>query len=107
MLCQFHLNATTRARERGGGGSGHREASHRGLHPLHQVALQWEDILMHVFVIGSGAREHALVWKLAQSSRVTKMYAAPGNPGMLPYAECVPLGVTQLRNWQPLRKATY
>jgi len=51
---------------------------------------------MRVFVIGSGGREHALVWKLAQSQRVTHVYAAPGNPGMLPYAECVPLGVSQL-----------
>ena len=51
---------------------------------------------MKVLVIGSGAREHALVWKLAQSRRVTQMYAAPGNPGMVPYAECVPLSVTQL-----------
>ncbi len=51
---------------------------------------------MKVLVIGSGAREHALVWKLAQSQRVTQMYAAPGNPGMVPYAECVPLSVTQL-----------
>ena len=51
---------------------------------------------MRVLVIGSGAREHALVWKLAQSPRVSKVYAAPGNPGMLPYAERVPLGVNQL-----------
>jgi phosphoribosylamine---glycine ligase len=51
---------------------------------------------MKVLVIGSGAREHALVWKLAQSQRVTYIYAAPGNPGMVPYAECVPLSVTQL-----------
>src|SRR5260370_10486115 len=51
---------------------------------------------MKVLVIGSGAREHALVWKLAQSSRVTQIYAAPGNPGMVPYAECLPFNVTQL-----------
>jgi len=51
---------------------------------------------MKILVIGSGGREHALVWKLAQSRRVTQVYAAPGNPGMLPYAECMPLGVTQL-----------
>jgi len=51
---------------------------------------------MKVLVIGSGAREHALVWKLAQSRHVTQIYAAPGNPGMVPYAECVPLSVTQL-----------
>jgi len=51
---------------------------------------------MKVLVIGSGAREHALVWKLAQSNRVTQIYAAPGNPGMVPYAECLPFNATQL-----------
>ena len=51
---------------------------------------------MRVLVIGSGAREHALVWKLTQSPRVSKLYAAPGNPGMAEVAECVPLGATQL-----------
>src|SRR6266700_4601587 len=51
---------------------------------------------MLLLVIGSGAREHALVWKLAQSPRMTQIYAAPGNPGMVPYAECVPLNVTQI-----------
>ena len=50
---------------------------------------------MRVLVIGSGAREHALVWKLAQSQRVSKLYAAPGNPGMMTYAERVSLNVTQ------------
>ncbi|GAC1398294.1 MAG: phosphoribosylamine--glycine ligase [Ktedonobacteraceae bacterium] len=51
---------------------------------------------MRVFVIGSGGREHALVWKLVQSHQVTHVYAAPGNPGMRDIAECVPLGVSQL-----------
>jgi phosphoribosylamine--glycine ligase len=51
---------------------------------------------MRVLVIGSGAREHALVWKLAQSRRITRLYAAPGNPGMIPYAEGVPLSATQI-----------
>ncbi len=48
---------------------------------------------MQVLVIGSGAREHALAWKLAQSQRVTKVYAVPGNPGMLDCAECVPMPI--------------
>lgn len=50
---------------------------------------------MRVMVIGSGAREHALVWMLAQSPQVAKIFAAPGNPGMAEHAECVPLAVTQ------------
>jgi phosphoribosylamine---glycine ligase len=48
---------------------------------------------MRVLVIGSGAREHALAWKLAQSQRVTKVYAAPGNPGMMDCAERVPISI--------------
>lgn len=53
---------------------------------------------MRVLVIGSGAREHALVWKLAQSSRVEKLYAAPGNPGMQAYAERVQINAHQIHD---------
>src|SRR5690554_4233423 len=42
---------------------------------------------MRVLVVGSGGREHALVWKLAQSPLLTKLYAVPGNPGMAEHAE--------------------
>ncbi len=44
---------------------------------------------MKILVIGSGGREHALIWKIAQSKRVTKIYCAPGNAGIAGLAECV------------------
>jgi len=51
---------------------------------------------MKVLVIGSGGREHALVWKLRQSPRVSKIYCAPGNGGIAEEAECVPVDVKSL-----------
>jgi phosphoribosylamine--glycine ligase len=51
---------------------------------------------MKVLVIGSGGREHALVWKIAQSPLVEKIYCAPGNPGIATLAENIPLGVDEL-----------
>lgn len=51
---------------------------------------------MQVLVIGGGGREHTLVWKLAQSKKVTKLYADPGNPGMKDLAECVDLDIADL-----------
>ncbi|MEE0338800.1 phosphoribosylamine--glycine ligase [Acidaminococcus fermentans] len=51
---------------------------------------------MQVLVIGGGGREHTLVWKLAQSKKVTKLYSAPGNPGMKDLAECVDLDIADL-----------
>ncbi|OHC82209.1 MAG: phosphoribosylamine--glycine ligase [Rhodospirillales bacterium RIFCSPLOWO2_12_FULL_67_15] len=44
---------------------------------------------MKVLVVGSGGREHALCWAIAKSSRCTKLYCAPGNPGIAAVAECV------------------
>ncbi|MBS1371213.1 MAG: phosphoribosylamine--glycine ligase [Lentisphaeria bacterium] len=51
---------------------------------------------MKVLVIGSGGREHALVWQLKQSPRVEKIYCAPGNAGIAADAECVGIGVGEL-----------
>ena len=46
---------------------------------------------MKVLVVGGGGREHALVWKVSQSPKVTKIYAAPGNAGIAQLAECAPI----------------
>jgi phosphoribosylamine--glycine ligase len=48
---------------------------------------------MKILVIGSGGREHALVWKLRQSPEVEKIWCAPGNGGIADDAECVPVDV--------------
>ena len=50
---------------------------------------------MKVLVIGGGGREHAIVWKIAQSEKVDKIYCAPGNAGIEEYAECVDIGVME------------
>ena len=50
---------------------------------------------MKVLVVGSGGREHALCWKIAQSPRVEKIYCAPGNAGISQVAQCVPYGAME------------
>jgi phosphoribosylamine---glycine ligase len=51
---------------------------------------------MKVLVLGSGGREHALVWKLRQSSRISQLYCAPGNGGIAEDAECLPVDVKDI-----------
>ncbi len=54
------------------------------------------DSRLKVLVVGGGGREHTLVWKLAQSVRVAKIYCAPGNAGIASIAECVALAADDL-----------
>ncbi|MDX9714917.1 MAG: phosphoribosylamine--glycine ligase [Dissulfurispiraceae bacterium] len=53
---------------------------------------------MKVLVIGSGGREHAIVWKLSQSRLVDKIYCAPGNAGIADMAECVDIDLSDFTN---------
>ncbi len=50
---------------------------------------------MKVLVIGGGGREHSLVWKIAQSPEVSKIFCAPGNPGISELAECIDITADQ------------
>ena len=50
---------------------------------------------MKVLIVGSGGREHAIAWKVAQSKKVEKIYCAPGNAGISQVAECVSIGAME------------
>jgi phosphoribosylamine--glycine ligase len=52
---------------------------------------------MKVLVIGSGGREHAIVWKLTQSERIDKIYCAPGNGGIAEIAECIDIDINDFK----------
>jgi phosphoribosylamine--glycine ligase len=54
-----------------------------------------EEKIMKVLIVGSGGREHAIAWKVAQSPKVDKIYCAPGNAGIASIAECVPIGAME------------
>lgn len=51
---------------------------------------------MKILIVGSGGREHAIAWKVAQSRLADKIYCAPGNAGIEDYAECVDIKATDL-----------
>lgn len=51
---------------------------------------------MKILVVGGGGREHTLVWKVAQSDKVSKIYCAPGNGGISKLAECVDISATDI-----------
>ncbi len=51
---------------------------------------------MKVLVVGSGGREHAIIWKLKQSPKADKIYCAPGNAGIAQDAQCVPIGAMEI-----------
>ena len=59
---------------------------------------------MKILVIGGGGREHALVWKLASSPRVKKIYCAPGNAGIAKMATCVPIKADDIEGLLDLTK---
>ena len=50
---------------------------------------------MKVLIVGSGGREHAIAMSAAKSSKVDKMYCAPGNAGSAEYAECGAIGAME------------
>lgn len=51
---------------------------------------------MKILVVGGGGREHTIVWKVAQSDKVSKIYCAPGNGGISKLAECVDISATDI-----------
>lgn len=51
---------------------------------------------MNVLIVGSGGREHALAWKIAQSSLMPEIFCDPGNPGIAKLATCVPIKATEI-----------
>jgi phosphoribosylamine--glycine ligase len=60
---------------------------------------------MKILIVGSGGREHALAWRLKQSSRVTEIVCAPGNPGIAQAARCVAVAADDIEGQVALAKA--
>lgn len=62
---------------------------------------------MKILIVGSGGREHALTWKLAQSPRVTQLFCAPGNAGMESLATCVPIAADDIGRLKTFAQAEH
>lgn len=60
---------------------------------------------MKILIVGSGGREHAIAWKVAQSPKVEKIYCAPGNAGIAEYAQCVEIGAMEFDKLAAFAKA--
>lgn len=60
---------------------------------------------MKILVVGGGGREHTIVWKIAQSPKVDKIYCAPGNGGISQLAECVDIAATDIPNMVKFAKS--
>src|SRR4051794_33945981 len=67
--------------------------SNREIRATDSVPQTLIGFLMHILLLGSGGREHALAWKIAASPLVTKLWCAPGNAGIAREAECVTLDI--------------
>ena len=59
---------------------------------------------MKLLVVGSGGREHAIILKLSESKRVSKIYCAPGNAGIAKFAECFDVKATNIEGMVELAK---
>jgi phosphoribosylamine--glycine ligase len=62
---------------------------------------------MRILVVGGGGREHAIVWKLAQSPRVEHIWCAPGNAGIASLAECVPIAAKDIGGMVAFARANH
>src|SRR6267142_7103911 len=62
-----------------------------------RLPLQSNDFVMKILVVGSGGREHALTWKIAQSPHAERIFCAPGNAGTAEIAENVAISVGDLK----------
>lgn len=62
---------------------------------------------MNILIVGGGGREHALAWKLSQSTKVTKIFCAPGNAGISTIAECLPIGAEDIHQLLDFAKTNH